>query len=98
MLSPVKIWRNQKYIKNLLGKTGEIVTFTCVRMPPQGFENQAPFPVVIVKIGSQNYIGQLVDCDFKEVQIGQKVIAILRRVRDPHPEGIIPYGIKFRLI
>ncbi|KKP58703.1 MAG: hypothetical protein UR52_C0017G0019 [Candidatus Gottesmanbacteria bacterium GW2011_GWA1_34_13] len=98
MFSPIKIWRNQKYIKELLGKKGEIISYTIVRIAPQGFESQAPYPVVLVRIGNKNHIGQLVDANETEIKIGQKVIAVVRRIRNPHPEGIIPYGIKFKLL
>ncbi len=97
MLSPVKIWRNQKNISPLLGRVGEIVSFTMIRVPPQGFENQAPYPVVLVKIDQQVHVGQLVDHQ-GQIKIGQKVEAVLRRVRQPDAEGVILYGIKFKVI
>jgi len=98
MLSPVKIWRNQKYTSRLLGKIGTIVSFTIIRVPPVGFEDQAPYPVALVKIGDKIHIGQLVDADDIEIKVGLKVQAILRRVRQPDAEGVIPYGIKFKVI
>lgn len=98
MLSPVKIWRNQKYISPLLGKMGIIVSFTIIRVPPVGFEDQAPYVVALVKIGEKIHIGQLADADDIEIKVGLKVEAILRRVRQPDSEGVIPYGIKFKAI
>lgn len=98
MLSPVKIWRNQKSLRELLGKKGVVVSYTTIRVPLYGFENQAPYPVVLVKLKNQNYLGQLVDADLANLRIGQKVKAVLRRVREPDSEGVIPYGIKFKLI
>ena len=98
MISPVKIWRNQKQTSRLLGKTGSIISFTMIRVPPIGFEDQAPYPIVLVRIDQKNHIGQLVDYDGQEIKIGLKVQAILRRVRQPDAEGVIPYGIKFKII
>lgn len=96
MISPVKIWRNQKHIREHLGKVGQIVTFTFIRVPPDGFEAHAPYPVVLVKLGDRNMVGQLVDFEASQLKVGQKVKAILRRVREPDAEGVIPYGIKFK--
>lgn len=94
--SPVKIWRNQGHIRNLLGKTGVIVSFTIIRVPPGGFEGQAPYAVVVVDLGDSKCTGQLVDYNEKELKIGKRVIAVLRRVKQPDTEGIIPYGVKFK--
>jgi uncharacterized OB-fold protein len=71
------------------------MSYTIVRVPPLGFDDQAPYPVVLVKIGSQVHVGQLVDHE-GPIKIGQKVVAVLRRVRKPDAEGVIPYGIKFK--
>ena len=97
-ISPIKLWRNQKYIRQSIGKVGTIVSYTHIRVPPSGFEDQAPYIVVLVKIGEHTKIGQLVDCTITDVQIGLSVQAILRRVRKPDDEGVIPYGIKFKLV
>jgi uncharacterized OB-fold protein len=96
MISPVKIWRNQKNVREHLGKLGTVITFTFIRVPPEGFEAHAPYPVVLVKLSDRNMVGQLVDFDQVQLKIGQKVKAVLRRVREPDAEGVIPYGIKFK--
>ena len=96
--SPVKIWRNQSKIRSLLEKRGRIVSFTTVRVPPAGFEDQAPYSVVLVKLDDQCVVGQLVDYEAHELRIGQNVVAVLRRVKTPGKEGIIPYGVKFKPI
>ncbi|MCJ7739788.1 OB-fold domain-containing protein [Candidatus Microgenomates bacterium] len=99
MISPVKIWRNQKRIRQLLGLKGKIVSFTKIFVPPAGFEAQAPYIVALVKLANgQNFTAQLVDWEDKHLQIGQKVKTVLRKTRDPGEEGIIPYGVKFRPI
>jgi len=99
MISPVKIWRNQKRIRQLLGLKGKIVSFTKIFVPPAGFEAQAPYIVALVKLANgQNFTAQLVDWEDKHLQIGQKVKTVLRKTRDPGEEGIIPYGVKFRRI
>lgn len=98
MNSPVKIWRNQKKIQSLLGKKGKIVSWTIVRVPPAGFSDQAPYPVVVVALEGGTITAQLVDYQEKHLAFGQKVVTIIRRVTQPNTEGIIPYGIKVKPI
>lgn len=95
MQSPVKIWRNQKNIAALVGKTGTILTWTLVRVPPGDFTDQAPYPVVLLELeGGKRITCQLVDYDTKDLVFGQKAITVIRRVTHPDPDGVIPYGIK----
>lgn len=99
MLSPVKIWRNQKKIRNLLGLSGEIISLTTVFVPPEGFISQAPYVLAVARLSDgTGCIAQLVDFEDKNLKIGQKIKTILRRTRDPGNEGVIPYGIKFKPI
>lgn len=99
MFSPVKIWRNQKKVKKLLGQQGHIVSFTKIYVPPSTFENQAPYAVVVVKLNNgQTTLAQLVDYEQDNLYIGQRVKTILRKTRDPGTEGVIPYGVKFKPI
>jgi len=98
-ISPVKIWRHQKETSLLLEKEGKIVSWTLVRVPPFGYERQAPYQVVLVelKIGKR-MIGQLVDWQENDLKTGRQVKTVYRRIRQPDPEGVIPYGIKFKPI
>lgn len=95
MISPVKVWRNQKNIARLLGKTGKVATWTIIRVPPGDFTDQAPYPVVLVDLeGGERIQAQLVGSDAKHLHIGQAVRTVIRRVTRPDPDGVIPYGIK----
>jgi len=97
MISPVKIWRHQKKVNQLLGKTGKIVSFTLIRVAPVEFKQQVPYPVVVVRIeDGRGVVGQLVDWEKKNLKLGQKVKTVYRKIREPESEGIIPYGIKFK--
>ena len=97
MLSPVKIWRNQKKVAALLGSTGKIISWTIVRVPPADFMDQAPYPVALVELENGKRIAvQLVDWSEKHLSFGQKVITVIRRVIQPNTEGVIPYGIKVK--
>ena len=99
MISPVKIWRHQKKIAKHIGQTGKIISFTLVRVASLEFKQQAPYPVVIVKMeNGRDIIGQLVDWNKQDLKNNQKVKVVYRKIREPHNEGIIPYGIKFKAI
>ena len=96
-LTPVKIKRRQKETTAMIGAEGEIILWTMIRVSSNSFSTQAPYPVVIVNLlNGQKTIGQLVDWQEKDLQIGQKVTAVLRRMHDQDKEKIITYSIKFK--
>lgn len=81
----------------MLGKTGKILSWTVVRVPPADFSDQAPYPVVLVEFDDSGRItAQLVDWEDKNLKTGQKVAAVVRRMVKPNAEGVIPYGIKVK--
>ena len=81
----------------MLGREGTIISWTVVRVPPGGFSNLAPYPVVIVDmIGGVRITAQLVDWRDEDLIVGKRVKVIVRRICEPTTEGIIPYGIKVK--
>jgi uncharacterized OB-fold protein len=95
MLSPVKIWRHQKQISELIGKTGKVLTWTVIRVPPTGFSDQAPYAVALVRLENGfRLVCQMTDTDPDSLSFGMPVRLIVRRVKEPDADGIIPYGIK----
>jgi uncharacterized OB-fold protein len=99
MLSPVKIWRNQKHIASQLGLAGKIISWSLIRVPPDGFSNQAPYPIAIVELVSGSRIlSQVVDWESDSLKTGQKVKTVVRRTIEATQDGVIPYGIKVKPI
>jgi uncharacterized protein len=97
MMSPVKIWRNQKQITNQMGKEGIILSWTIIRVPPSDFSDQAPYPVAVVKLDDGKIITvQVVDMVDSSLSMGQRVVTVIRRIRKPSDDGVIPYGIKVK--
>jgi uncharacterized OB-fold protein len=95
--TPVKLWRRQKKVAGLIGKTGVILQWTIIRTPPKSFVQEAPYPVVIVSIGNRKkMIGQLVDWEHQDLVKGRKVVAVLRRLFPDTTESVIAYIIKFK--
>ena len=99
MISPVKIWRRQSDIRAVLGKRGQIISWTRVSVPGTDFKAYAPYFVVLVKLENGDKVfGQIVDYTESTITVGAQVIATLRKVRQPTEEGVIVYGIKFKLL
>ena len=40
---------------------------------------------------------QIVDCDLDELNIGDEVEVVFRKIREEGKEGVISYGYKFKL-
>lgn len=97
MISPIKIWRRQKEIRQILNRTGKILTWTKIYTPGTDFKKYAPYPVILVELENKEKVyGQLVDSEEKDLKIGARVISVLRKVRAATDDGVIAYGIKFR--
>lgn len=97
MISPVSIWRKQKDIRTVLGKTGIVLSWTKVVVAGSEFKAYAPYFVALVELeDGKKIFGQLVDSPDTDSTIGEKVTVILRKVREPSSEGIIAYGVKFK--
>lgn len=81
----------------MIGKTGTIVSWTVIRVPPADFGYQAPYPVVLVKLDDgQSIAAQMVDYTPNHLVIGQKVITVVRRTVQSQTDAVIPYGIKVK--
>jgi uncharacterized OB-fold protein len=98
MISPVKIWRRQKKIRQFLGKVGKVITWTKIYVAGSDFKQNAPYIVVLVKLEKEKILVQLTDEKEEKNLIGKKVKICLRRIRQIGHEDIIPYGLKAKLI
>ena len=99
MTSPVKQWRRQKEKTNLIGKKGEILSWTIIRVAGRAFVDQMPYPVVIIRLSdNEQMIGQLVDWEKDDLFEGKKVRIVLRRSTENDTDGIVNYLIKFKPI
>ena len=77
---------------------GEVYSYTTVYEAPSGFDNNAPYPVALVKLDEGPMVtAQLTDVDQEAVQIGMPVEMVTRKMREDGDErGMIVYGYKFR--
>lgn len=75
---------------------GKIYSYTKVSSVPEGFEEQAPFYVALVRLNEGPMVtAQLTDLD-GEPNIGMSVEMVTRKLKTDGPKGIIVYGYKFR--
>jgi uncharacterized OB-fold protein len=86
-----------KTLFNFSGR-GEIYSYTTIYEPPAGYEENAPYTVALVKLEEGPIVtAQLTDVDNGQVQIGQPVEMVTRKLRqDGDERGMIVYGYKFR--
>lgn len=78
--------------------TGEVYSFTTLQDPPEGFEDQAPYTLALIKLDEGPLItAQLTDLD-GPVAIGDRVEMVTRKLTTEGPRGMIVYGYKFRKI
>ena len=86
-----------KTLYNFSGR-GEVYSYTTVYNAPEGFEEQAPYTVALVKLEEGPLVtAQLTDLGDDNVEIGTPVEMVTRRLRqDGDDRGLIVYGYKFR--
>lgn len=86
----------EQLTRNLSGR-GEVYSYTVMYNVPQGFEEQKPYVVALVKLAEGPLVtAQLTDVDHNAVTIGMAVEMVTRKLREDGPEGQIIYGYKFR--
>jgi len=79
----------------VLADEGEIVSYTVIRTPPAGFEDEAPYAMAIVKLGGEvQLLTQIVDVDFEDLKVGGKVRIEFRRIQEDGKSGVLCYGYK----
>ncbi len=79
-----------------LAEAGTVLTYTIIRVPPEGFEDQTPYAVGIAELeDGVKLTAQIVDCDPALLKVGMRVRLEFRRLSEDGEAGIIHYGYKF---
>ena len=77
---------------------GEVYSYTTLQETPEGFDEQAPYMLALIKLDEGPIItAQLTDID-GPVAIGDKVEMVTRKLATEGERGMIIYGYKFRKI
>jgi uncharacterized OB-fold protein len=86
-------------MKNIkLSNEGEIYSFTIVHDPHPDYKMQTPYVLALVELkDGVKVLGQVVDCEPDEVDIGKRVKTCFRKLTEDGAQGIIHYGYKFKL-
>ncbi|MBI3733882.1 MAG: Zn-ribbon domain-containing OB-fold protein [Chloroflexi bacterium] len=76
---------------------GEVYSFSVMYQAPQGFEQDLPYTVALVKLAEGPIVtAQLTDIEPNEARIGLKVEMVTRVLTEDGDLGAIEYGYKFR--
>lgn len=90
---------SEKNIKEIeLSPFGKIVSWSCLEVAPNGFEQFTPYVIALIKLeDGPTVLSRICDCDQKEVKKGLKVKAVFRKLICSNESEVIKYGIVFEL-
>ena len=75
---------------------GKVFTYSVIHEAPAESSDLKPYAVAMIMTDDGVLItAQLVDVDLEEIKIGMPVRAVLRKIGEEGPSGIIHYGYKF---
>ncbi len=78
--------------------TGEVYSYTTVQEVPEGYEDQAPYVLALIRLDEGPLItAQITDLD-GELAIGDRVEMVTRKLTAEGARGVIVYGYKFRKV
>jgi uncharacterized OB-fold protein len=93
---PRKQVENQQFT---FAGTGEIYSFTTLQEIPEGYEEQAPYVLALVKLDEGPILtAQITDLDDQPLNIGDRVEMVTRKLTSEGEKGVIVYGYKFRKV
>jgi len=82
-----------------LSRQGKIVSYTVIHVGAEGTQDQVPYVLAIVELADgPRLTTQIVDCDPKEIKIGDEVELAFRRIGEDNEDGVIYYGFKFKKV
>lgn len=88
--------KTRELVPTKLADKGKVLSYTIIRVPPHQFADQAPYAVGIVELDDGvKLTAQIVDCDFEDLKIGQRVRIEFRKIFQEGESGILCYGYKF---
>lgn len=77
---------------------GKIYTYSIVKAPAADFKKIAPYAVAIIELEEgAKLTAQIVDADVNDINIGDPVEMVFRRIREDGEDGVISYGFKFKI-
>lgn len=102
MFPPRQVCRNcssQKLEKIKLSDEGKIMSWTVIHTTTPQFKKCTPYALAIVELdGGVRLTAQVVDCDFKNIEIGKKVRIVFRKIQEEDKASVLCYGYKCMIV
>lgn len=76
---------------------GKIVSFTIIRIPPEGFEKYAPYAVAVIDLEEGARVSGQIVGDINKVRTGKQVSTVFRKIYENGNDGLINYGLKWEI-
>ncbi len=95
MSHPAYYWRQNKEWSKWLGKTGVVVSATMIRVSEASRESMTPYSYAIVDFDGEKH--EFMGETNVELQIGDKVKCVLRKMAVAEKSGLVEYGIKVKI-
>ena len=85
-----------KMIEYKVERKGAVYTYSVVYDVPEANKRMQPYVVGMIRTDDDILLtAQIVDVDPENVEIGMRVQAVLRKIDEDGPSGVIRYGFKF---
>lgn len=98
---------SSEMVEKIFTGNGKIVSFTKIHTAPEGFEDQTPYVVALVKLAEGPVVvgqvtgGHVADKGGLDVgdglSIGAKVMPVFRKIHSSGPSGLHHYGFKWEI-
>jgi uncharacterized OB-fold protein len=95
-MKPAQYWRDKQHIKDYLGKTGQVVANTVIRATSPELSHMTPYSYVIVDFTGEKK--ELMGVGNEVLQVGDRVVCVMRKMELGAPHQLINYGLKVKKI
>jgi len=93
---PAEYWRNNIEWSKWIGREGQVVATTMIRVPPSTLQKMAPYTFSLIKFDDE--CKELMGVDDEILEIGDRVKCVFRRIADTDGRGVIMYGVKVKKV
>lgn len=85
----------EEFATKTMRRTGKILTYTVIRVPPAPFKDESPYAVAVVEMDDgPRLTAQVADWREDQLEVGQRVSLEFRRIQSDGEAGPINYGYK----
>jgi uncharacterized OB-fold protein len=80
------------------GNRGKILSYTVIRIPPEGFEKFTPYAIALIELEEGEKISGQIVGDVSKVEIGRRLETVFRKITEDGSGGLIHYGLKWKIV